>query len=304
MRHIMQQASMRWMGVKLHISAWRHISIAMSRRYCREHPFPSGSGSGEAANPSQAEDSRDEWEDDLEQDNPWDLQSGHGSHTAGMVYARELMEGGDAVVGRREKFRQISMTWHKFLQFGSACREWSSGKRKRAAEDDMQEVQRARWKRLKEVDIKQQLKEMLGDEARFRGLQEPALKAIMKRESPILVIMGTGAGKSILFQLPARSQKSGTTVVIIPLKSLEKSLHKRCQQAGISCIRWDSRQCHRMAQVVLVQPESAVSTKFAQYLNRLEGLGQLDRVVVDECHTVLDSHPDFRPKMKEAIHNS
>ena len=31
MRHIMQQASMRWIGVKLHISAWRQISIAMSR---------------------------------------------------------------------------------------------------------------------------------------------------------------------------------------------------------------------------------------------------------------------------------
>ena len=26
----------------------------------------------------------------------------------------------------------------------------------------------------------------------------------------------------------------------------------------------------------------------------------MDRVVVDECYTVLDSHPDFRPKMKEA----
>lgn len=122
----------------------------------------------------------------------------------------------------------------------------------------------------------------------------------MRNESPILVIMGTGAGKSLLFQLPAHSQKSGTTVVIVPLKSLEKSLHERCQKAGISCIRWDSQQSSRMAQIVLVQPESAVGTKFAQYLNRLEGLGQLDRIVIDECHTILDSRPDFRPKMKEA----
>lgn len=35
-------------------------------------------------------------------------------------------------------------------------------------------------------------------------------------------------------------------------------------------------------------------------MNRLEGLGQLDWVVIDECHTVLDSRPDFQPKMKEA----
>jgi RecQ family ATP-dependent DNA helicase len=288
MRHIMQQASMRWIGVKLHISAWRQISIAMSRRYCRENPFPNEE--------SNQEGDRQE-EEDFEQNSPWDLQSGHGSHIAGMIYARELMEGGNAVISRREQFRQVSITWHKFLKFGSAYD--NLGKRKRQADDDMQEVRRVRWKRLREVDIKEELKQMLGEQAKFRGLQEPVLKAIMRNESPILVIMGTGAGKSLLFQLPARSQKSGTTVVIIPLKSLEKSLHERCQKAGISCIRWDAQKSERMAQIILVQPESAISTKFAQYLNRLEGLGQLDRVVIDECHTVLDSSPDFRPKMKE-----
>ena len=39
---------------------------------------------------------------------PWDLQAGHGTHTAGMVYARELIEGNYVVVGRREKFRHVS----------------------------------------------------------------------------------------------------------------------------------------------------------------------------------------------------
>jgi superfamily II DNA helicase RecQ len=153
---------------------------------------------------------------------------------------------------------------------------------------------------LRKVDIHEELRQIVGKQAQFRGLQESALKAIMRNVSPILVIMGTGAGKSLLFQLPAHSQKSGTTVVIMPLKSLEKSLHERYQRAGISCIRWDPQQSDRMAQIVLVQPESAIGTKFAQYLNRLEGLGQLDRVVFDEYYTVLDSRPDFRPKMKEA----
>jgi superfamily II DNA helicase RecQ len=114
------------------------------------------------------------------------------------------------------------------------------------------------------------------------------------------VVMGTGAGKSLLFQLPARSQKSGTTVVIVPLKSLERNLHERYQKAGISCIQWDPQHRERMAQIVLVQPESAVSQTFAQYLNKLQGLGQLNRIVIDECHTVLDSKPDFRPKMRKA----
>jgi superfamily II DNA helicase RecQ len=55
-----------------------------------------------------------------------------------------------------------------------------------------------------------------------------------------------------------------------------------------------------MAQIVLVQPESAVSKTFAQYLNKLQGLGQLDRIVIDECHTVLDSKTDFRPNMRKS----
>jgi superfamily II DNA helicase RecQ len=80
---------------------------------------------------------------------------------------------------------------------------------------------------LREVDIKEELKHMLGEQAKFRGLQELALEAIIRNESPILVVIGTGASKSLLFQLLAHSQKSRTTVVIVLLKSLEKSLYKR-----------------------------------------------------------------------------
>ncbi|OBT73266.1 hypothetical protein VF21_08460 [Pseudogymnoascus sp. 05NY08] len=36
----------------------------------------------------------------------WDLQAGHGTHIAGMIYACELMEGNNTIISRREKFRQ------------------------------------------------------------------------------------------------------------------------------------------------------------------------------------------------------
>jgi len=285
---------MRWIGVKLNISAWRQIAIAISRRYCKDSPF-------------QSEDpNQDDINEDTD-DDPWDLQTGHGTHVAGMIYARELMEGSNVVISRREKFRQVSQEWHKFWQFGSAGTNTEEAsvnagqKRKRVtSEGNTKDAQMARWKRLQTIDIREEMKQMLGDDAEFRGLQEPALEAIMKNKSPILVVMGTGAGKSLLFQLPARSQKSGTTIVIVPLKSLERSMHERCQKAGISCIRWDPQQRERMAQIVLVQPEAVVGKMFAQYLNKLQGLGQLDRIVIDECHTVLDSKPDFRPNMRKA----
>ena len=64
-----------------------------------------------------------------------------------------------------------------------------------------------------------ELEQMLGDRARFSRLQEPALKAIVKNTSPILVIIGTVAGKSLLFML---SISSGTNVVVVPLVLLDQ----------------------------------------------------------------------------------
>src|SRR5277367_5713979 len=105
----------------------------------------------------------------------------------------------------------------------------------------------ARWKRLYTVDIYNKLKQMLRDDAEFHRLQKPALEAIIKNKSLVLVVIGIGVGKSLLFQLLAYSQKSRTTIVIVPLKSLECSLYKWCQKAGISYIRWDPQQRERIA---------------------------------------------------------
>jgi RecQ family ATP-dependent DNA helicase len=242
-------------------------------------------------------------EDNVAGDDPWDLQAGHGTHIAGMIYARELMEGNNTIISRREKFRQVSCTWHRFLECASTCQgdPTRGTKRKRPSfEDEMNEVQAQRWKKLPTVDIQQALEEMFGAGTQFRGLQKPALEAIMKHESPILVVMGTGVGKSMLFQIPAKSVSSGTTIVITPLVSLQDHMVERCQQVGISCTKWNSQRIGEMrAQIVIVTPESAVSKTFSTFLNELQGRRELVRIVFDECHTVMDSTPDFRPQMQQ-----
>ena len=91
---------------------------------------------------------------------------------------------------------------------------------------------------------------------------------------------------------------SGTTIVISPLVSLQDHMVERCQQAGISCVKWDPRQCHSPSQIVIVTPESAVSKTFGTFLDRLQGLHLLERFVFDECHTPLDSTAEFRPEMR------
>jgi thiosulfate reductase cytochrome b subunit len=54
-------------------------------------------------------------------------------------------------------------------------------------------------KRLSKVDIHEELKQMLGKQVKFKGLQKLALKAIVRNKSPILVILGIGASKSLMF---------------------------------------------------------------------------------------------------------
>jgi hypothetical protein len=53
------------------------------------------------------------------------------------------------------------------------------------------------------------------------------------------------------------------------------------------------------AAVILVTPESAVSKGFSTFINRLQGTYKLDRVICDEAYCVLDSGPEFRPKIRK-----
>jgi superfamily II DNA helicase RecQ len=51
--------------------------------------------------------------------------------------------------------------------------------------------------------VSAQLKRIIGDSAEFQGVQEVAIKAITVGESPVVAIIPTGAGKSLLFMLLA-----------------------------------------------------------------------------------------------------
>ena len=65
-----------------------------------------------------------------------------------------------------------------------------------------EEVKRRRLGRLRGVDLEGKLKQMLGDDARFRGRQEEVIWAIVRGYSPITQVTRTGENKSVLFILP------------------------------------------------------------------------------------------------------
>ena len=82
-----------------------------------------------------------------------------------------------------------------------------------------------------------------------------------------MVVIGTEAGKSMLFILPA-SYLTGVTVVVILLVSLRGNLIDHYNKAGIKCIKWNSCKPHKWASIILVTPESAVSKDFGNFINQ------------------------------------
>jgi superfamily II DNA helicase RecQ len=123
------------------------------------------------------------------------------------------------------------------------------------------------------------------------------MKAIQDGASPVVAIMPTGGGKSMLFMLPAYAAPGGCTIVVVPLLSLRADLMARCQALGIACVSWESRRPPDEAAIVLVTPESTENPDFHTFLNRQRLLRRLDRIVIDKCHVILNQQKDFRPAM-------
>ena len=58
---------------------------------------------------------------------------------------------------------------------------------------------------------------MMGNvDVELRGIQAPVLQAITHGTSPIVAVMPTGGGKSVLFMLPAWVSGGGLTIVVVP----------------------------------------------------------------------------------------
>ena len=108
---------------------------------------------------------------------------------------------------------------------------------------------------------------MMGEGAAFRSVQQQAMEVIQAGNSPVVAVMPTGAGKSILFMLPAWVEPGGTTVVVVPLIALRGDMKRRCDEFGIECIKWERTQQPDGAAIILVTPESAVRGPFRIFLN-------------------------------------
>ncbi|KAH0551482.1 hypothetical protein GP486_007302 [Trichoglossum hirsutum] len=202
----------------------------------------------------------------------------------------------------RYRFRVSSLEWHEVLQFVSQLEgsELSGQKRLQKEEHEGSPGPRFRqWQALRQTDLQQALQQLMGPETRFRGKQYVALQVIMSNKSPIILVMRTGGGKSLMFILPASIREAGTTVVITPLIALKQDMQRRCRELGLECIVWSARKKIHDTCILLVTPESAVSQGFMNHLRKLQAMDRLDRIVIDECHILLNTRLDFRRKLQK-----
>ena len=158
-------------------------------------------------------------------------------------------------------------------------------------------------------------KSVFGNDS-FRFHQHRAINAAMAGED-VFVLMPTGGGKSLCYQLPAVLAKDAAggaslTLVVAPLVSLIQDQVFHLREAGVECDMLSGSQGSDEAlsvmaavrecklRVLFVTPEKvAASGALVRDLRALADRRALARIVIDEAHCLSQWGHDFRPDYKK-----
>ncbi|KAG4274817.1 hypothetical protein FPRO04_14476 [Fusarium proliferatum] len=325
----MSAAMGRWtsyyIGRRIMLQDWRHIAIAISKKHARDR------GAGRA----DFEDGEDDHDESEQYEVPDDLAASHTGQTAAN-YGVTIDILKRLTAESLEIFGQVSHRWHKFLgcDKSSSLLSSPSGKkvepiprqdrevkeghppRKRAKVTSLEALQagkigvKEKEKQEKEKNEEEEEEDMIiralravlrNNNARFRSpQQEEAVRQAAAQQSPLVAVLPTGGGKSLVFMVPAMLASAGVTIVVAPYAELKRQLVQRCVDAGLDCKPWPEARSS-WPRITLVSAEAAITDDFLQWAADLSVNGRLDRVVIDECHLTFTAAETYRSKLRGLV---
>ena len=141
----------------------------------------------------------------------------------------------------------------------------------------------------------------------FKPLQREVIENVLKRRDT-LVIMPTGGGKSLCYQIPALIFR-GLTVVVSPLIALMKDQVEQLRELGIPALCLNSSLAFEEYQenitrvrsgeikLLYVAPETLLTPRLFSLLASLP----LASLTIDEAHCISEWGHDFRPEYRQLV---